>query len=53
MTEETKEEKKEKSTKLNARVEQLELIVKELQEQLVKLGKGFGRNLKLEHTLGD
>lgn len=45
MTEETKDEKK------KAKPNRLELAIKELQEQIVKLGKGFGRAIKLEHLL--
>ncbi len=50
MTNELKEEKKELKTNL---VKELRLALKEVQEQLIKLGKGFGRNIKLEHLIKD
>lgn len=44
-------EKKVKSDKMQIKVQILELAVKELQEQVIKLGKGFGRIIKLEREL--
>lgn len=35
------------------KVKHLELALSEVQTQLIKLGRGFGRTIKLEHRIGD